>query len=226
MKLFDRLAIATENNTSGKNKETEVAIYARIGDPNGLTQAANSEEHEQVEGFFKKGSKCRVRKITKNNTDTYVFTIKVKDQENNSAASAVDEYNAEVDKAFFDGFKLAGGEKFVLKTRYVFNSENVELTFEQEGEKQNIVIPNILYEIDVYKKPDGNVSEWCKIDVEVDNILAYLDKEHPNIKNVKLNIKINHLPFKPEKAILASTQDEEQKAFLGNLWDNEFNHKL
>jgi hypothetical protein len=226
MKLFDRLSISQESNEARQNKETEVAIYAKIGNPNGLQEAASHEQHEQLEGKFAKGPKCRVRKTTKDNKDTYVFTFKVKGESAEETVTANKEFNVEVDNDFFEGFKTSVAEKFVLKTRYIFNSENVELTFNQDDEKKNITIPNILYEVDVYKKPDGSLSEWCKIDVEVDNILNFLDKEYPELKDVKLNIKISHLPFRPEEAILGSTEDEDKKAFLSDLWDNEFNHKV
>lgn len=226
MKLFGGLSIAEESNDTKQNKETEVAIYAKIGNPDGLQEANSFELQEQIEGKFAKGPKSRVRKTTKDNTDTYVFTFKVKSENTEEVVRANKEFNVDVDKDFFEAFKTSIAEKFVIKTRYIFNSENVELTFMQDSEKKNIAIPNIIYEVDVYKKPDGTLSEWCKIDVEVDNILNFLDKEHPGLKDVKLNIKISHLPFKPEEAILGTTQNEKEKAFLSDLWDNEFNHKL
>lgn len=226
MKLFQKLNIANESNEARQNKETEVAIYAKIGNPNGFVDANSKEQHEQIEGKFAKGPNCRVRKTTKDDNDSYVFTFKVKGESVEETVTANKEFNVEVDNDFFEAFKTSVAEKFVLKTRYIFNSENVELTFVQNDEKKNITIPNIIYEVDVYKKPDGSLSEWCKIDVEVDTILNFLDKEYPELKDVKLNIKISQLPFRPEEAIIGSTEDEDKKAFLSNLWDNEFNHKL
>lgn len=220
MKLMD--AIALEENETKENKESEVVIYAKIGDFQGLDKASKKVRHHQIESEFSNGQRCRVRKIEDDGKETYEYTYKLKI--NTEADMSVNkEFTVEVDKEFFDNFKYVGNKQ-VIKDRYIFNSENVELVYMDGEDRKTISIPNVMYEVDVYEKEDGSFSEYCKIDVEVDNIINFLNKEYPELKDIKLNIKISHLPFVPENPILST--DESKKEFLSNLWDNEFNRKI
>lgn len=221
MKLMQ--VIALEENQSKENKESEVVIYAKIGSFQDLDKASKKIEQHQLESTFSNGQKCRVR-MNKDDNESYEFTYKLK-LDTDADISINKEFTVQVDKDFFDNFKFVANKQ-VIKDRYIFNSENVELTYNEGDEKKVITIPNIIYEVDVYKKEDGSFSEWCKIDIEVDNILNFLDKEHPQLKDVNLNVKISHLPFRPENPIMSTTKDSQQKEFLGSLWDNEFNRKI
>lgn len=201
--------------------ETEVAVYAKITDWNGLKLANHKEHHVQLEGSFVAGPRMRVRII---NDNEYILTMKVR-QENAGEVISNNEHNVSVDKGFAEDFKKCAS-KMVVKDRYVFNSSNVTLKLNVDNEVKAIQIPNIKYEVDVYEKATGDQSEWCKIDVEIDSILKFLNTEYPEIKEFKLNIKVSHLPFKPVEPILAQNATDEQKAFLSSLWDNEFNRLI
>lgn len=220
MRIMD--IIALESNETKENKESEVVIYARIGDFRGLEQAGVKVRHHQIESEFSNGQRCRVRKIEDGNQTIYEYTYKLK-VNTNADMSINKEFTVQVDKEFFDNFKYVG-TKQIIKDRYIFPSENVELTYIEGENKKVISIPSIIYEVDVYEKEDGSFSKYCKIDVEVDSIINFLDKEYPELKNVKLNVKVSHLPFKPENPILST--DGSKKDFLSSLWDNEFNRKI
>ena len=113
-------------------------------------------------------------------------------------------------------------EQGVLKTRYEFASDTITLTYVEADERHDIEVPDITYEVDVYVDQQGQVYEWCKIDIEVDAILDYLTQHHPELQNIKLNVKISHLPFEPSDAILTLSATDEQKAFVDSLWQDHY----
>lgn len=222
MKLFDK-RIAIEDNGTVQNKETEIAIYCKIGNKEGLETANSKEQHLQYHAEFKTGQRCRVRKTVKGENTSIVFTMKIKGDENNGIEN-VTEVSTDVDEDFLEAFKFAS-HQFVEKTRYNFHTENVELSFKEGEETRTFTVPDIKYEVDVFIKADGTESEWCKIDVEVDSILNYINQNHPEIKNINMNIKLSHLPFEPTDMVIEETATEDQKAMIKNLWDTEYNRK-
>jgi hypothetical protein len=105
----------------------------------------------------------------------------------------------------------------------VFYSKLVELSLIKEGGSKTVVtLPQIKYEVDVYTKKDGTVSEWCKIDVELDSILPLINKETGG-KPARIIIKVSHLPFKPVDSMLGSSQVHEHKKIMSRIWDTEWN---
>lgn len=217
---------ALEQGSNNKEKlETEVVVYCKVSNPQGLEECDTQELHYQLESSFSNGTRCRVRKVTKDGKDQYFFTMKVKvsDQENPSM-EANREFTFEVDFDFFNGFKSVA-ERALDKTRYIFNSKEVTMSLKTDEGDRDITIPNIQYEVDVYKKEDGTISEWCKIDVEVDNIINYIDSKHPEVKDFKLLVKVSHLPFQPSNSILSVTANEEQKKTIDEIW-KEFTQEI
>lgn len=204
-----------------KNKvtEKEIVIYAKIGNMAGLEEATRNEKQYQVERMLDTGVTSRVRKTTKEDQETYEFTIKHKNVDDNMQSS--NEYTITADESFLKGYEKIA-DRYMDKVRYIYSSSNVILNTNINGEDISINIPNIDYEVDTYIKPDGIYSEWCKIDVEIDKILSYVDVRYPDITDLNFVIKISHLPFKPTNAILVSTATEEQKQFISDLWTNEF----
>lgn len=221
MRLF-QLAFENENvNQSKQNSEIEVAVYGKITDPEGLKHAAEVIQQEQIESEFFNGVRCRVRKETKGTETSYTFTYKVK-QEDNDVVQSNKEFNIAVDQDFFEGFRNVA-KKRLKKTRYVFYSKLVELTLIKEGGAKSVVtLPQVKYEVDVYNKKDGTTSEWCKIDVELDAILPTIGKETEG-KSTRVIVKVSHLPFKPVENMLGKSDNPEQKALMGKIWDTEWN---
>lgn len=224
MKLLDILNTSLEEIVDTTQVlETEIIVYCKINNFDGLQKATSISEHEQLETNFQNGVRCRSRKTVKDNEETYTFTFKVKtsekDEENGYEANR--EYTATVDKDFFEGFKEAS-EHRLSKTRYEFASDKIQLIIGDTEDKTIIEVPDIKYEIDVYKNKDNEVCEWCKIDIEIDPILDYLNQHHPELENIKLNIKLSHLPFEPSDSILTTAMTDDQKAFIDSLWKDQF----
>lgn len=216
-------SLALEDNTSVK-KETEYAVYAKISNAEGLKSAISQEHHLQVEAMLKSGAKTRVRAITtKDGKTEYVYTLKLKNKEGEEGTEFNNEYNLDVDQTFLQAYQKAA-DKYVDKIRYKFTSENVQMKAVVDDKIMTLDLPNVTYEVDVYKNTEGNFCEWCKIDIEVDSILDHIKANYPHIKDIKLNVKVSHLPFQPTDAILAINANDAQKEFLSKLWDTQFNH--
>lgn len=214
---------ALESSTDSiLSKETEITIYSKISLPEGLDKNSGKEQQHQVECRFITGDKSRVRKTIKDGQEKIEFTFKIKDKSEEQFQKS-DELTRKVDQHFLDNYRRIA-EQEMIKTRYVFHSENVILTLQIDGESKQISLPNVKYEVDVFNKADGSISEWCKIDVEIDNILNFIEKEYKDIGKMRLVIKVSHLPFKPKESKLGS--DPANKAFIENLWQTEFVRKL
>lgn len=225
IKIFNLEKIALEDATPVEQMETEVVVYAKIGEPDRLQECKSKEDHVQLETTFENGTRCRVRKVTKDGKNEYFFTFKVATKaDNGTDIDANREFTVTVDESFFNGFMLVASRKLV-KTRYNFASENVTLNLKEGEEDRAIVIPNIEYEVDVYTKEDGSISEWCKIDVEVDNIINYVNSNHKDLGGLKLNVKVSHLPFAPGSSILGTNATDEQRIKIDQIWE-EFTQQI
>lgn len=201
-----------------KKLETEVVVYSKISEPARLEECNSKEDHVQLETNFSNGTRCRVRKTTKDGKTEYVFTFKVPAKQTNGTDFVANmEHSAVVDEAFFEGFKSIA-QRMLVKTRYNFTSENVSLKLKSAENDGTIVIPNIEYEVDVYTKVDGTVSEWCKIDVEIDNVINYIEANHKQVEQMNLNIKVSHLPFGPKESILSFNTSDENRIKIDEIW--------
>ena len=201
------------------SSETEIVIYSEIGDMTGLDLADSKETHFQIESNFINGNKCRVRKTIKNENIDYLFTIKIKDKD--SEISKCVELNTVVDEEFFKTF-FKTTDRIIQKYRYTF-TRDIKLNIEGK----EVTVPNIAYQVDVFFKKGYGVkgciiSEWCKIDIEIDKINDFLEKNYPNQSITKLTVNISDLPFKPKKSILSSDCSEEKEQKIKELWDNEY----
>lgn len=219
-----RTTIAVEEEPAPQSKkatETEIVVYARIGNPEGLEQCVRWEDHHQLETRFVTGHTCRVRKVTADGKDTYLYTFKVK-QDNSDGGQLVEsviEQTVEVDADFFESF-MKVAERELVKRRYTFSSKNVTLNAKRDdGGPELVEIPNIEYEVDVYTKADGERSEYCKIDIEVDNVIDHINANHKDVGEFKVNVKVSHLPFQPTDLISSHTDDEDARAQIKQIWD-------
>ena len=202
------------SNPKGKdNLETEVAFYCEIGNFEGLKKADDIEQHHQLECRFETGATSRVRKTTDSTGVKYVYTFKIQTEPGDN--SPVIERNKTVDKDFFDDYRLLA-KRELDKTRYIFNSKNVTMVYTEDGQDHEVTIPNIQYEVDVYKKEDGSISNYCKIDVEVDSIVNFITENYPQVKNFNLKVKLSHLPFEPKNPIRSSDKSKKEK--MDAIW--------
>lgn len=207
-----------EENTNGvKEREDEVVFYCRIGDMDALSQAVSKESHEQWEIKTNHG-RVRVRKTTKPDLEpTYELTFKKKD--NAAGISGGTEQNFDIDEVMFESFKsLAEGG--MIKDRYNFSVNSI--TIETSEGLKDIEVPDMLYEVDAFKKIEGGYHEWCKVDLEVHPLIAEIEKNHPEIKDFSLVVKTINLPFKPLDTVLDYGNDQTVKTQIRKLYDDYF----
>lgn len=199
--------------------ETELCFYAELGNPAGLEQAADFEKHEQWEYRIpprEDGSmrgKIRVRATERDGGILYTETIK-SPPGSIGANHGRQENTVKIDKEYFDTWIQAFGTVGCVKTRYVFLAKEVRLNWNGE----EIVLPEVKYEIDRLIKPDGSLSKWVKIDVEVDKILEYLQEKHPEVKQFDISVGLSTLPLELKNAFSAETMTDEQKTAVANFW--------
>jgi hypothetical protein len=197
--------------------ETEVCIYAKVGDWSGLDQAVHMEEQVQLDGRFEGGIKCRVRQVG----DVYTFTFKTPHE----GDLAMIEQNIAVDADFFEAFKQAA-KYYVKKRRYIFKSTSVTTQIMVDDIEQSITLPEVLYEVDVYYDVDDKPVEWCKIDIEIDSIMDYLSTHIKSVDRYTMTAKISHLPFHPLGGILSSSVQEGDLAFIDRLWRERYQRPI
>lgn len=178
-----------EENTSGKKgKENEREFYVQISNFEQLKKAASVEKQEQWSFKIPKtddnagGGAIRARKIESNGVVKYVFTIKViLDQ------GLRDDCSVETTEDMFELFKVLC-EKGMIKDRYNFPVEGTDL----------------VYEVDLFRMPDGSYAPWAKIDLEN-------PPEQPP-----------PLPITVDAFIDGKTKDPEQKKQITKLYEQYF----
>lgn len=200
--------------------ENEVTVYAKIMNPEALNQATRKEDHVQVEAKLSNGARTRVRKVTSNGKVDYISTLKTPGSKSATLSSNF-EAEASVTEEYFNLFSTIS-ERTLVKTRYSFVYQQFAFTLFIDGDKQIITIPEIVYEVDVFTRDDGEVSQWCKIDVELDAIAQHIKAAHPDYREFDFVLKINHLPFHPTEAILSKDKDPAKMKIMSDLWENEF----
>lgn len=146
---------------SSQSVEREKVFYCRIDDFTQLENADRVENQEQWELRPKEtDTGCiRVRKTSlvtvgtehspANVNETFIMTTKIYTGEN----GAVVETEQEVSPDIFEAFKRIAPSG-LIKRRFTFN------------------IPNSAYkwEVDVFFDEHGDYAEWCKVDLEMDNL--------------------------------------------------------
>lgn len=208
--------------------ETELCFYARIGDAEALETAIDIEHHEQWEYKViveddddneEYRGKVRIRRTERDGQVKFEETIKLP-VESEAVTQGNHEYTVSITEEYFNAWKKLFGDKGYKKTRYVFLSKEVMLDHHEE----EIKLPDIKYEVDVFFDQEGQRAKWCKIDIEIDDILAYLKEHHPEIEKFDTTVWLSKLPFKPEDAFSAVTDDDEQKEAIKAFWDRFAHH--
>lgn len=133
--------------SSGRQVETEIEIYAKIPDTSILTGLASSVERQEQWGVYipktdsnNATGNMRVRYTEK---DGYVFTSKVK------LAGSNDELEFPVAEGMMEHMRLFA-DSGLIKTRYCIDIPDTGLVFE----------------CDAFEGPNGP-SQWLKIDLEL-----------------------------------------------------------
>ncbi len=214
------IKIAMEDgNKQNTNQETEVVIYAKITNPDGLAQAVHIEQHEQAQVKTAKGS-VRIRKITVAGKEP-VHEMTSKEKQPAQGVQSSIETTERINEKVYNLF-MSVCDTFMSKTRYVFKAETIrgkrgDLEFEIKAKDMN-------FEVDVFRNPKGKVSEWCKIDLEVDKLKEILEANDLTVEQIKLIARIGQLPFSPNDVIIedGTNEDPDKRALITELYSSEF----
>jgi hypothetical protein len=181
--------IALEDIADGKTRvEKEREFYVRISDVDQLKKAAKAEKQEQWTIRLEKTDKSagagqfRVRRVQIGEDVKYYFTTKVI-----KGSGLRDENTIEVSEQMFEMFKVMA-ETGMIKDRYSFPVEGSDL----------------VYEVDMFRKPDGTYHEWAKIDLEN-------PPEQPP-----------PLPVHVDEFIDGKTQDPDSRKRISQLYEDMF----
>lgn len=211
---------------SNTNQETELALYARIEDPESLKEADLIEDHIQLESTLISGARIRVRKITpikggiEGGADQYVMTLKIKEEDQGGIPSSA-ETSQETDRGFFEQFAKVA-HRAIVKRRYSFigNAPVIKGV-------ENIVLPAVKYEVDQFIDPNTRAPcEWYKLDIELDEVLKALGDAGIETAGVKQRFDLTKLSFVSSDMFTAASANPEQKKLLGELWETKFSQKL
>lgn len=205
-------------------KESEIEIYARITNFAGLDEARTFEHHEQYELKSEQPStgnkgKFRVRKVTSaGGSITYEFTTKVKQSEHGIAINV--EETSEISESHFHAARSLA-TSMMEKTRYFFPVRNVK--FRMTGEHERfITVPTITFEVDVFPGKHGDTTQWCKIDLELDSLLAEIDTLPEKVDLINLKVNTANIPLGLQDAFIGHLATPEQQSNLDELFKNIF----
>ena len=219
MNNFITIKKALESFGIKEEQESELTIYAKIGNMEGLNQAAYIEKQEQAEIKTDIG-KVRVRKIIQNGR-VPVYELTTKRPISLNAVKKNRERNKKINEELYDIF-IDVCPVFQSKTRYVFKSEKI--TIKRENFNAEITTSDLKFEVDVFTKADGSISEWCKIDLEIDAINKILKENNIGVEDIKLVACISKLPFEPNNIIIddGKEDDGEKKKLIDAIWKYEY----
>jgi hypothetical protein len=215
----------TDEQTNQVIKEQEIVIYAKMGNPEGLSQAIEVEEHEQFvvkteQVLSQNKGQVRVRKISKKGSIKFEMTTKLKLF--GDGLQSNQEITTDITEEYFNVFKQIATSS-MHKTRYKFNLNSISVKI--DNTTKTLDVPDVFYEVDVFKTKDGTMCEWVKIDLEVQTILEEISKLYPG-SQVKFKVKIAKIPFDPKDNFTSETATQEQHALLSGLYENVFVKKL
>ena len=201
--------MAMEEAASGVvGNEIEYVYYARLKDASILDKATAVEDQEQWTIKLDKTPKTaspgtlRVRKTTVDSKTEYVLTIKipqeslqdVNTQSNTQVPVTIQNMREVALEATEDAFELFKrlSSNGMVKTRYCLPVEGSDLVLE----------------VDRFKLPNGEYSEWVKIDIEV---------KSPLVEKLQLPEAFTEVVYNQK-----NEQTQEEKDFVWNLYENVF----
>lgn len=204
-----QLLIALEEQATGKASfEREYVFYAKLTDPSILEKAGHVESQEQWSMNIEKTDKnycsgrIRIRRTEEYGKVSYVQTVKTPIRPTSNDALASDtsvpdasqnmlEVATESSEDAFKQFKLVA-DNGMIKTRYTFPIDGTRLKFE----------------VDVFHLPNGEKSEWVKIDLEVNEPLESIPPLPEGFSEVILNQK--------------DDQTDEERQLIRSLYETAF----
>ena len=185
MKSNSMFAMAMEAHLDGvPHIENELTAYVKLKDLYDVTSiASHTETHEQWQiPMESKKAKARIRL-----TDGVEYSHTIKENTKHDGVSV--ESEGEITKSFFEVMRRSLAKNGYLKTRHVIEIENSDR----------------VWEIDVFKKYNGEPSLWVKLDYE------FGDGE----------TKLPEIPFDYDDIIIPSIEEGRDEE-VSKLWDEEW----
>lgn len=225
MPTFDSDTIMNE-----VSNETELSFIAYLTDPESLKDADRISKIKQYmvnvpekEGSYK--SHIRVREtslVYPSNDIQHHLTIKTKLYSNTVTASK--ELTTKISPQFFTYYSTVA-ESGSFKTRYTFRIKNPTVKFIYNKEAFVATVPFLNYEVDVFTI-ENFVSNWVKIDVEIDHVLSYIDQyfhelHGVSVESINVYIDLAELPCKLTGAFNSNVPNDSQKAIKEALYQKE-----
>lgn len=209
------------------NKETELVLYVELEDPN-FSIDTKSESWLQYETEFKNGTRARIRQYEGQSGEEalrHIVTVKAKSG-STGGIDTVDEYNCEVPKDFAIGF-IRGCESVQHKRRDYLKSNKASILLKRGGVEEIHEAPEMAIDFDRFIKEDGSYENWAKVDIEIDDLVKWLESNYGLNKIGGIHVDFeNLLPTKVLRIIHSKTKDPEEKEILDQLWDTKFKKKL
>ncbi len=213
-------SISMENEKS--QIEKEITIYARITNPQGLEEAYSREEQVQGEIKIDADSRLRVRKTTqKDQEPVYTMTSKIA-LANEDGLRSFEEKTENIDEPTFTLF-IQSLSSYQKKTRYLFNIEKIVAESGEAGDEKALSIDGFKYEVDVFTNTEGKTSEWCKIDLEIQDLEEKFKEAGIDVDTFNITVGASKLPFAPADAfVMSADTSKEDRDKLTQIYDTEF----
>lgn len=177
--------IAMEAHLDGvPHIEREITAYVKLKDLYDVTSIADSQEtHEQWQiPMASKNATARIRL-----TDGVEYSLTIKEKTRNPYESI--ESEQKIERAFFEVMRRSVAKNGYLKTRY-----NIKI---EESDRK--------WEVDVFKKTNGEPSLWVKLDYEFGENETQLPE----------------IPFDYEEIIISDAEEGREEE-VTRLWEEEW----
>jgi hypothetical protein len=212
------------------SNETELSFIAYLVDPESLKDADRIAKIKQYmirvpekEGSYKSHIRVRETNLVYPGSEIqHHLTIKTELYSNTVTASK--ELTTKISPQFFAYYSTVA-ESGSFKTRYTFKIKNPTVRFVYNNEAFTATVPFLNYEVDVFNIDDF-VSNWVKIDVEIDHVLSYIDKYFHElhgapVESIGVHIDLSELPCKLAGAFNSNVPNDSQKAIKDALYGKE-----
>lgn len=198
--------------------EIELCYMVEVTDPSGFEKASAMEMHQQYEYKLppdeqgNRRGKIRIRKTTKNNESVFSETIKT--PMNVESLLGDQESTTEISEAFYNAWRHVYRASGQQKIRYCFMA--VEATMVYQGNE--VKLPPVKFEVDVFLDPRGRKSKWAKVDIEVQDIVKMLKEQYEDVDAAKFEIKFDCLPLGVNQVVSMATKNSEERAAIDNFF--------
>lgn len=207
------------------NAETELVFYARVGNPAGLEQASEIIYQEQAQIKAPNG-RIRVRMEKPKDAAEWSYNLLTKTGFSTASGvqSSIEAKPVAISAETYERFKQVS-DRYMRKIRYVFKVERASI--EAPGFEGQLDVADLCYEVDRFINSDGALSEWVKIDLEIDSLLKALEKAGLSLDVQKhIVAKLSALPWKPVSAFFDDgSKGNSMRALVDEIYERQFIRK-